>query len=456
VTPRTLPEPAPGLEIGESLRLVKKLGQGGMGSVWIADHLALHTQVAVKFVTEHLSEDGAAIARFRREATAAAQIKSPHVVQVFDHGLLGGLVPYIVMELLEGQTLSDFLRRQGPLPPATIAHVISHLCKALTKAHALGIVHRDIKPDNVFLIDADGDLFAKLLDFGIAKMTLDSINVTSTGVAMGTAHYMSPEQVLSAKHVDLRSDLWAVGVVAYQCLTANLPFQGETFGAVAVAISLGNFAAPYAELGMGSPALDAWFKIALAREPSGRFASARAMSDALQAACGTAANRIGQSDSRSALRSSDAITSPTVEVGNAMVGGTPATFVGLTATASRPRRRGVYALAAITLTLGIAGAVILRPRARQVSEVAPATAAPPAVVPEVLPRPLVSAPAPAASIAVTPKAPIATVQAAPAVEKAAVPTAPRPKPTARPQKPEPAKRPAEKAVPALPSVDRGF
>ena len=456
MTPRPFPEPAPGLEIGESLRLVRKLGQGGMGSVWIADHLALHTQVAVKFVTEHLSEDGAAIARFRREATAAAQIKSPHVVQVFDHGLLGGLVPYIVMELLEGETLSDFLRKQGPLAPATIAHVISHLCKALAKAHALGIVHRDIKPDNVFLIDADGEVFAKLLDFGIAKMTLDSINVTSTGVAMGTAHYMSPEQVLSAKHVDQRSDLWAVGVVAYQCLTAKLPFQGETFGAVAVAISLGIFAAPYAELGMGSPALDAWFKIALAREPSGRFASARAMSDALQAACGTAANRIGQSDSRGALRPSDAITSPTVEVGPPMASGNPATFVGLTRTASRPRRRGVYAIAAVALTVGIAGAVILRPATREASEVAPATAAPPAVVPEVLPRQIVSAPVPAASIDVPPKAPVATVHAVPVVERASEPPAPRPKPTPRTPKSEPAKRPVEKAVPALPSVDRGF
>jgi eukaryotic-like serine/threonine-protein kinase len=452
VTRPYAPEPAPGLEIGGSLRLVRKLGQGGMGSVWVADHLALHTQVAVKFVTEHLSQDGAAIARFRREATAAAQIKSPHVVQVFDHGLLADVVPYIVMEMLEGETLSGFMRRQGPLPPATIAHIVGHVCKALARAHALGIVHRDIKPDNVFLIDSDGDVFAKLLDFGIAKTTLDNMNVTSTGVAMGTPHYMSPEQVLSAKHVDQRSDLWAVGVVAYQCLTGTLPFQGETFGAVAVAISLGNFAAPYAELGMGSPSLDAWFKVALAREPSGRFASARAMAEALHAACGaTIPDRIGQSGSREALHTSDAITTPTLDLGPVVGSGTPGTFMGLTSTASRPRRRGIYAIAAVVLTLGIAGAVILRFATRDATEEASASVAPPAAVPSAV----VTVQAPVASIAVTPKEPVAAIRE-PVIEKADPPAPSRPKPIPRQQKPQPAKRPTEKVVPALPSVDRGF
>src|SRR4051812_48312510 len=163
MTNKTGSEPAPGVELSGSVRLVEKLGEGGMGSVWTAQHLALRTQVAVKFLAAHMAQDAAAAARFQREATAAARIKSPHVVQIFDHGMSADFGPYIVMELLEGSTLSGFVQRHERLTPAYTARVMTQLCRALGKAHAQGIVHRDIKPDNVFLIDAEHEVFVKVL-----------------------------------------------------------------------------------------------------------------------------------------------------------------------------------------------------------------------------------------------------------------------------------------------------
>src|SRR3954466_937831 len=200
---RSASELGPGLELAGSIRLETKLGEGGMGSVWTAQHLALKTQVAVKFLAAHMAQDAAAATRFQREAMAAARIKSPHVVQIFDHGMSQDFGPYIVMELLEGETLSAFVQRNGRLTPPVTARIVAQLCRALGKAHSHGIVHRDIKPDNVFLIDAERDAFVKVLDFGIAKNLRDEMSVTSTGSMMGTPHYMSPEQMLSSKHVDL-------------------------------------------------------------------------------------------------------------------------------------------------------------------------------------------------------------------------------------------------------------
>src|SRR3974390_1637257 len=137
-----------------------------MGAVWVADHLSLRTQVVVKFMSEDLANKPEATARFSREAAAASQVKSPHVVQTFDHGVTADGVPYIVMELLEGHDLDHHLRSSGKLSPAEVVAVVGQLARALTKAHERGIVHRDIKPSNVFLCDAGGgEVFVKLLDF---------------------------------------------------------------------------------------------------------------------------------------------------------------------------------------------------------------------------------------------------------------------------------------------------
>src|SRR5262245_31536554 len=187
---------AAGAMVSPSVRLVRLLGKGGMGSVWVAEHLTLKTLVAVKFMAENFAQSPGAVARFEREAVAAAQIKSPHVVQVFDHGVDESGVPYIVMELMEGEDLAHRLAAVGHLSPMQTAQIVGQVCKALSKAHAAQIVHRDIKADNIFLVQSDDDVFVKVLDFGIAKRHDDapSSHLTSTGAVVGTPHTMSPEQ----------------------------------------------------------------------------------------------------------------------------------------------------------------------------------------------------------------------------------------------------------------------
>lgn len=155
----------PGQQISANLRLVRVLGQGGMGSVWIADHLALGTQVAVKVMSRAVASEPRFVERFRREAAAAAQLKSPHVAQVFDHGVTSTGEPFIVMELLDGEDLGKRVDREGPQPLPFVAEVIGQAARALSRAHAAGIVHRDLKPENIFLAQEGGRTRVKVLDF---------------------------------------------------------------------------------------------------------------------------------------------------------------------------------------------------------------------------------------------------------------------------------------------------
>ena len=280
------------MEVTPSVRLVSPLGAGGMGAVWLADHTALNTRVVVKFMLGGLDSSASARARFKREAEAASQVKSPHVVQTFDYGVTQDGVPFIVMEHLEGRDLGQEILAKGPLDPARVVAVIAQVAKALTRAHAANVLHRDIKPDNIFLCNQDGDdeLFVKLLDFGIAKahtaegqeITLDG--QTKTGQVVGTPFYMSPEQVTAQKAIDLRSDLWSLGIVAFEALTAKRPFDGPSFGALAVKIATGDAPKP-SDVNPNLPTtIDDWFAKACAREPQKRFSSARELSDAFRAA----------------------------------------------------------------------------------------------------------------------------------------------------------------------------
>ncbi len=280
-------EPQVGMMVTPAVRLVRPLGAGGMGSVWVADHLALHTHVVVKFIAEDLAKSPEALARFSREAAAAAQVKSPHVVQTFDHGVTDAGRPYIVMELLEGRDLAAHLEVSGPMPLAEIADVITQLARGLDRAHARGIVHRDIKPENIFLCDAgNGEVFVKLLDFGIAKgvaaLALDT--GTKTGSAIGTPYYMSPEQLLGAKDIDFRADLWSVGVVTFEAITGTKPFDADTIGGIAVKAHSEPHPKPSKYRPDLPAAVDVWFARACAKAPSERFGSAKEMADALAAA----------------------------------------------------------------------------------------------------------------------------------------------------------------------------
>jgi serine/threonine-protein kinase len=231
-----------GMMVTPSVKLLRPLGAGGMGAVWVAEHLALRTEVVVKFIASDLTKNKDAQARFSREAAAASQVKSPHVVQTFDHGVTGEGVPYIVMELLEGRDLAAYLEEDAILGPELVVEIIGQLSRALDRAHEKGIIHRDIKPGNVYLCDAgrSGEIFVKLLDFGIAKgveLAINSVDSgTKTGAMIGSPFYMSPEQILGAKDIDHRSDLWSVGVLAFEMLTGHKPFDAETMGGLAIKI----------------------------------------------------------------------------------------------------------------------------------------------------------------------------------------------------------------------------
>ena len=196
----------PGTMVNDNVRLLEPLGQGGMGSVWVAEHLSLSARVAVKFIAAELAHaDPSLRERFKREASICAQLRSIHAVQTFDHGETSDGTPYIVMELLEGTDLTHAIAARGPLSLPEVALVITQVSKVLHRAHVLGIIHRDIKPDNIFLSDTDYEIFVKLIDFGIAKQTRVSDKggaVTRTGAVVGTPEFMSPEQAIASKSLD--------------------------------------------------------------------------------------------------------------------------------------------------------------------------------------------------------------------------------------------------------------
>ena len=286
---------ATGTRVSGSVTLVRPLGRGGMGSVWVGRHDKLDTDVAVKFVSAELAQrDASALARFKREAALSAKIQSPHVVKIFDHGVMDDGRPYLVMELLRGETLGEYLARHERLSPRHTVTVVSQIAVVLDEAHALGVVHRDIKPDNVFLIDAGYDLFVKVLDFGIAKQTsLPKVSdVTSTGAIVGTPEYMSPEQLLSTKSADHRSDVWSLAVLVYCALLGRVPFTGETLPSLSLSICNADYDPPSTVLlsasedGSDIPEftrdLDSWFERALEPDPNRRFQSAGEMAAALR------------------------------------------------------------------------------------------------------------------------------------------------------------------------------
>jgi eukaryotic-like serine/threonine-protein kinase len=276
-----------GTVLAGKYRLESLIGRGGMGSVWRAEHLGLSAPVAVKLLDlVGFTLTTEALQRFHREARAAANIRSPHVVQILDHGVDQTLgVPFIVMELMEGESLAQRLARSGRISAAEVAHVFNHVARALVRAHEAGIVHRDLKPDNVFLVRNEDEIVAKVLDFGIAKGQAHGLghdSATRTGAVMGTAYYMSPEQISGDKNVDLRTDLWAFGVMACECLTGRRPFDAPSIGGLTLKICVEPIPVPssFAAVPAG---FDAWFLRIVNRDPAQRFASVREAADALRA-----------------------------------------------------------------------------------------------------------------------------------------------------------------------------
>ena len=268
-------------------RLDRALAKGGMGCVWMGHHLQLDVGVAVKLMAPELAADAEARARFEREAKACAQLRIPNVVQIYDFGIEEG-APFLVMELLEGEDLQTVLDREGRLTKGATKVILDQLCRGLCRAHEAGVVHRDLKPANVFLSRHGTEQIVKILDFGIAKATgpASGARATGTGALLGSPHYMSPEQVRSTARVDLRTDLWALGVIVFRCLTGALPFPSDQIGEVLVDVCTAPIPLASQLAGDLGPDVDRFFERALSRDLAARFQSAAELAEAFAVLAG--------------------------------------------------------------------------------------------------------------------------------------------------------------------------
>ncbi len=267
-----------GTVIADRYHIEKKLGEGGMGAVYLGEHVKMGRKSAIKVMTQSMANAPEAIARFNREAANAARINHPNVCAIYDFGETDDGVIYLAMEFIEGESLNDTLHREGALPPSRAADILKQTADALHVAHDLGIVHRDLKPDNIMLARGRGDSdVVKVVDFGIAKAMTgeEGQKVTKTGLVVGTPEYMSPEQ-LSGDVLDGRSDLYSLGLVFYRMLTGTLPFHADTAQETMIK-RLTDDPMPLAQAAPGQTfpgALQEAMNKALARMPSARYANA--------------------------------------------------------------------------------------------------------------------------------------------------------------------------------------
>jgi serine/threonine-protein kinase len=282
-----------GLIVGD-LVLIRKLAEGGMGSIWVAEHQTLKRRVAVKFLTRERHDAPEATERFSREARIVTRIRHPHVPKVFEYGFTPDGTPFLVMTLLEGPDLTKWMASYGRPTLAELGCLLEQIGTALDAVHELGIVHRDVTPANIILAPGDAstprEFHAYLIDFGIAKWREPDASpmVTHPGTTVGTPSYMSPEQLMGSTELDERADIWSLGVVAYLCLTGELPFVGKTFREQCLAIYCGKYT-PVTELRSDLPAaLDTWFAKVLCGDLEQRFSSVAAMSHAFRVAIGEA------------------------------------------------------------------------------------------------------------------------------------------------------------------------
>ena len=276
---------AAGTVLEGKYRVAKLLGAGGMGSVWIAEHTMLQRMVAVKILDSSAKKDATAIQRFVREAQTAARLRSDHIVDVLDVGRFDDGTPFLVMELLEGETLSARIKRLGRLTQHEAALFVDQLLDGLGAAHAAGVIHRDIKPDNCFITMKNGRDHLKLLDFGISKVAGDprEMRMTKTGVVMGTPYYMAPEQARGAKEIDHRCDLYAAGAILYECVTGRVPFDAESVNELLFKIVLEPLTPPRSLVHDLAPDFEQLVLHAMARESVDRFQTAQSFRDALGA-----------------------------------------------------------------------------------------------------------------------------------------------------------------------------
>ncbi|MEZ4359007.1 MAG: serine/threonine-protein kinase [Kofleriaceae bacterium] len=265
-------------------RVEEVLGVGGMGVVVRAAHLELGTEVAIKFLLPHMAASPSVVQRFLREAQATVRLRGSHVAKVIDVGRLEDGAPFMIMEYLSGADLGQVLKAHGAQPAAVACDLMLQICEGMSEAHAIGIVHRDVKPSNFFVTrNPDGSALVKILDFGISKVPVGTeAHLTGTQAMVGTPAYMAPEHMRSASKADHRSDIWSMGVVLYQVLTNALPFEGENFADLCLKVTMEPSAPILTPL---PPGLGEVLLRCLEKDPTQRFQSVAHLAYALAPFC---------------------------------------------------------------------------------------------------------------------------------------------------------------------------
>ena len=273
-------------------QLVRKLGEGGMGEVYLAEHSLLKRPCALKLIKPEAGADPIAMARFEREVQSAARLAHPNTIEVFDYGLTGDGTFYYVMEYLQGMSLADLVREHGPLPPGRAIYLFRQVCGGLAEAHGLGLVHRDLKPANLFVAVRGGESdVSKVLDFGLVKLTKDpgAAMLSSDMTVSGTPMFMAPEQTIGDRSLDFRADIYALGAMMYYALTGQPPFTGENAFAIMMAHARDPVVPP-SQINPKLPAdLEQVVLRCLAKLPEDRYPSVKALGQAL-ANCAAAAD----------------------------------------------------------------------------------------------------------------------------------------------------------------------
>jgi serine/threonine-protein kinase len=350
------------------------LGEGGMGVVLAGSHLVLKQQVAIKLLQPGIASRPDLVERFLREARAASRIESEHVVRVMDVDTLDDGTPFMVMEYLDGADLSSVRRSGQPLPIGDAIAYVLQACEALAEAHGLGIVHRDLKPANLFLARRrDGRSRVKVLDFGISKISEPGqaeVELTTTAMVAGSPQYMSPEQMLSTKDVDGRTDIWALGIVLFELCTARVPWPASTI-TQATALVMSTPPPPLGELVPGVPAaLEAIILRCLEKDRTNRFATVENLAQALEAVARELqtnprqARRAGEvteilpSDVRTSHTADPAVRPPVAANGSSTTGGISQNEAPRPVAAPRLSRGAIGVVAAAALA-GVVGATLL-------------------------------------------------------------------------------------------------